>query len=94
MSSSFDGVTRLSQNEFKALFADGEYAYTNDRTYELTAEAARQYLGDDGTQVGIYGGDTPFTDVPTNPQITSRQIATKTDNDGKLSVKITVEAQK
>lgn len=83
-----------SNDNFKALFADGEYTYTNDRTYELTAEAAQQYLGDDGTQVGIYGGDTPFSDVPTNPQITSRQIATKTDNDGRLSVKITVEAQK
>lgn len=86
--------TLLSATDFKALFADGEFAYTDERSYELTAAAAQQYLGDDGTQVGIYGGDTPFTDVPSNPQITSRQIATKTDNDSKLSVKITVEAQK
>lgn len=89
-----NGLVQLNNSDFNALFADGEFAYTDERTYELTAAAAQHYLGDDGTQVGIYGGDTPFTDVPTNPQITSRQIATKTDNDGKLSVKITVEAQK
>lgn len=62
--------------------------------FRLTDEAAAQYLGRDGTQIGIYGGDTPFTDVPSNPQIVSKQIATQSDANGKLSVKITVEAQK
>lgn len=88
-----DGNYFLSETELKNLFADGELAYTDERTYELTSAAAQQYLGNDGTQVGIYGSDTPFTNIPTNPQITSREVATKTDADGKLSVKIVVEAQ-
>ena len=67
--------------------------YNDNKTYELTEEARTTFLGTDGTQVGIYGGDTPFTDVPTNPQITSKNIATKSTPDGKLNVSIKVEAQ-
>lgn len=60
---------------------------------KLKADAATKYIGIDGTQVGIYGGTTPFTDIPSNPQIKSKEIAAQTDENGKLSVKITVEAQ-
>ena len=60
---------------------------------KLKADAATKYIGTDGTQVGIYGGTTPFTDIPSNPQIKSKEIAAQTDENGKLSVKITVEAQ-
>jgi len=68
-------------------------AYDDNKTYELTPEAAAAFLGTDGTQVGIYGGDTPFASVPTNPQITQKNIATKSTPDGKLNVSIKVEAQ-
>lgn len=60
---------------------------------KLKADAATKYIGTDGTQVGIYGGTTPFTDIPSNPQIKNKEIAAQTDENGKLSVKITVEAQ-
>ncbi len=70
--------------------ADG---YRNE-TYQLTPEAKVTYLGTDGTQVGIYGGPTPFTNVPTNPQITAKSIDSQSSADGKLRVSITVEAQK
>ena len=59
--------------------------------YVLTPESQTNFLGLDGTQVGIYGGDTPFTDIPTNPQITKRKIDAKSSLDGKLKVNITVE---
>lgn len=62
-------------------------------TYELTEEAKSTYLGTDGTQVGIYGGDSPFSDIPTNPRITKKEIASKSTADGKLKVNLTVEAQ-
>jgi hypothetical protein len=67
--------------------------YDDLETYELTPEAAATFLGTGGTQVGIYGGETPFTSVPSNPQITSKSIATKSTPEGKLNVSITVEAQ-
>lgn len=50
-------------------------------------------LSSDGTEIGIHGGTSPFTTVPSNPQIVSKEIAGETDADGKLAVKLTVEAQ-
>jgi len=53
------------------------------------------YLGTDGTQVGIYGGSQPFKDngLPSNPQITQKNIGKQTDADGNLQIDITVKAQ-
>lgn len=68
-------------------------SYDDSKTYELTPSAQATFLGTDGTQVGIYGGETPFTNVPSNPQILSKNIATKSTPDGKLNVSIKVEAQ-
>lgn len=59
-------------------------------TYELTDEAAATYLGDDGTQVGIYGGSMPFTPTPSIPQVKKFVVKSTTDN-GKLKVNIDVE---
>lgn len=82
--------TSLSISDFRNLFVGGNYGM--DGNVKLTDEAAAQYLGYDGTQVGVYGGEIGFTDVPSNPQILSKNIATKSE-DGKLSIKISVEAQ-
>lgn len=82
-------VKNNSDSEYLALF-DGTLAWSG--TVKLTDEAAAKYLGSDGTQVGVYGGEIGFTDVPSNPQILSKNIATKSE-DGKLSIKISVEAQ-
>lgn len=59
-------------------------------TYELTETAAATYLGNDGTQVGIYGGSYPFDPTPTNPQIKTFTVSNTTDG-GTLKVKINVE---
>lgn len=83
-------------NEDLHLFADSDMRqieYDDNCNYVLNEQAAAKYIGTDGTQVGIYGGATPFTSVTSLPQIVSKQIATETSTDGKLSVKITVEAQ-
>ena len=50
------------------------------------------YLGTDGTIVGIYGGDTPFTLEPSVPKVTSSNL--DLDNENKvLNVKLTVSPQ-
>ena len=59
-------------------------------TFELTETAAATYLGDDGTQVGIYGGTNPFNPTPTNPQVKKFTVNSTTDGD-QLKVKINVE---
>lgn len=58
-------------------------------TYQLQSKG---YLGTDGTVVGIYGGDTPYTLVPSVPKVTSSDL--KLDNEKKeLKVKLTVTPQ-
>jgi hypothetical protein len=87
-------VEYIVHDEYKALFANGEARYYNDDyDYRLTDEAAAMYLGGDGTQVGIYGSEIPFNDVPTNPQVTFKNISPRSNANGKLSVRVTVEAQ-
>jgi hypothetical protein len=49
----------------------------------------------DGTNVGLYGGSEPAkpTGIPSNPHITSKTIATSTDENSMLNVNISVESQ-
>ena len=49
-------------------------------------------LGDDGTPIGITGG-SGFSPYPSIPRITSKQIDSKTNSEGKLNVKITVSTE-
>lgn len=53
------------------------------------------YLGNDGTQVGIYGTALPFkqSGCPTNPHIAYKSIAPGTDANGNLQINIKVVAQ-
>ena len=75
------------------------YAVTVPDTYikdvynfDLTDSATTTYLGTDGTQVGVYGGNLPYDENPTIPQITKCNVASKSTADGKLSVDIEVKA--
>lgn len=61
-------------------------------TFELTDEAKTKYLGTDGTQIGLYGGNLIYNENPTTPQITKCNVAAKSTADGKLSVDIEVKA--
>ncbi|MBR1664845.1 MAG: hypothetical protein IJ699_01275 [Bacteroidaceae bacterium] len=66
--------------------------YSDAENFELTDTAKSNYLGDDGKEVGIYGGNLPYTPNPTNPKITKFNVASKSTADGKLSVDIEVKA--
>ena len=76
--------TDLSSEEYDALFV-GDF-------YKLTDEAKALYLGSDGKEVGIYGGNFPYEVRIPCPQITKCNVAAKTTADGKLSVDIEVRA--
>lgn len=78
-------------NVFKT-WTGGSIADFRSERLELTDEAKAKYLGNDGTQVGIYGGSIPFEARPSNPQITKLNVASKSTADGKLSVDIEVKA--
>jgi hypothetical protein len=64
--------------------------------YHLTATAAQSYLGTDGTQVGVYGGRTPWKDgsLPFNPHISTFNADAQTDNVGRLRIRATINAQR
>jgi hypothetical protein len=59
-------------------------------SYKLTDEAAAKYLGTDGTQVGMYGGASPFSPIPNYPRIKKFNVASQPTADGKLDVEIQV----
>ncbi|NLA25188.1 MAG: hypothetical protein GX879_09510 [Bacteroidales bacterium] len=54
-----------------------------------------EYIGNDGTQIGLYGGLYPFKAgaVPSNPHFINSYIGNHTTNDGMLNIDIKVSAQ-
>jgi hypothetical protein len=62
--------------------------------FHLTATALG-FLGDDGSQVGIYGGIFPYKEgaVPITPHISVKNIANTSNNQGKIEVEIEVHSQ-
>lgn len=76
-------------NVFKSITSVDNLSSIN-ATFELTETAAATYLGDDGTQVGIYGGTNPFNPTPSNPQVKKFTVNSTTEGD-QLKVKINVE---
>ena len=86
-------VEGSGKDAFTPIFKTLELLKTNPaftETYELTETAAATYLGDDGTQVGIYGGVTPYNPTPTNPQIKKFTVNSTTEGE-QLKVRINVE---
>lgn len=60
--------------------------------YQLSEEAKAKYLGTDGKEVGLYGGQYPYDLTPSYPQITKLNVAKQATADNKLSVEIEVSA--
>lgn len=85
----FSSTLEAHNNKF---VPEGMEVFKEGTFYQLTDEA-KQYLGDDDKEVGIYGGSLPFDPTPTNPQIVKFNVAPKTTADGKLSIDIEVNAK-
>lgn len=66
--------------------------YDDSKDYKLTDQNRDVLKATDGGEIGIYGGSLPYSAVPTNPQITKFNVASKTTADGKLSVDIEVKS--
>lgn len=65
----------------------------NDAENYFELKYPEEYIGTDGTQVGLYGGPYPYNPTPTIPQIKESNIDTTVGADGILKVSVTVEAQ-
>lgn len=86
------GVLLYTTKNVSDVFKNWTGIYSDAQSFELKDEAKTMYLGDDGKELGIYGGNLPFTPNPTNPKITKFNVASKSTADGKLSVDIEVKA--
>ena len=93
-----NGADNLSNLTVNATFEDVNetmirFLYTND--YNLRNASPGKGAGLDGTDIGIFGGAFPFKvgSTPRNPHISEKDIPFNLTTDGKLPVKITVEAQ-
>lgn len=78
---------------FNAVFKTFTGGYSANTTFELLDEVAATRLGDDGTQIGVYGGIMPFDPKVRNPLIKKCNVAKKSTVDGKLAVDIEVVSE-
>lgn len=85
-----------NQTNLRVPTSDERFAYlrgyNDSKDYKLTDENRDVLKATDGGEIGIYGGSLPYSVIPTNPQITKFNVASKTTADGKLSVDIEVKS--
>ena len=80
----------ISYNSYEEVFEDFIGDFSFNETYFLKDEIITGFLGDDGTQVGIYGGLLPYSNRPSYMLLKRCNVANKSTIDGKLSVDIEV----
>lgn len=93
------GVSAITNNDYLGVAQNNIFinqtgnAFDYSHDYNLQSPAV--YLGNDGAEVGIYGGLSPFKAgaKPINPHIQSKNISNQTNSTGQLQIEIQVEAQ-
>lgn len=92
-SSLFEGQTAsncMEVNNYEDVFETFTGTVSYDNIYQLKEEIASSFLGNDGTEVGIYGGMMPYNPRPAYMVIKRCNVAPRSTVDGKLSVDIEV----
>jgi hypothetical protein len=88
------GVDNSTYTESIAdIFKTYTSGYTDGETFELNDNIKSLYPGTDGTQIGMQGGNYPFTTTVQYPIITKFQPEATTDKDGKLSINLEVDGE-
>ena len=86
-----DGSIGSSSSQTNCYFVNNSYGACDDSTLESNYDLSN-YRGTDGTEVGVYGGSTPFTLDPQVAKVTESTFTVDTTNK-KLSVKLKVAAK-
>lgn len=87
----FDGQTVqnvMEVNSYEDVFETFTGEVTNDNIYQLKEDIATTFLGNDGTEVGIYGGMMPYRTRPNYMIIKNCNVAGRTTEDNKLGVEM------
>ena len=80
--------------KFAGIFANGlSNLNWNGAENHFALKYPAEYVGTDGTEVGLYGGPYPYNPTPTTPQIKESSIDATVAEGGTLKVSVTVEAQ-
>lgn len=89
------GANSTDLNNYKGIDIATVFVDLAGSDFHLLPDASTTYLGDDGTEVGLYGGPLPFKEgaIPVNPHISFKSIQTTSDSNGFLNISFTVEAQ-
>jgi hypothetical protein len=95
------GATPIDVSNYKDISMDVVFEevpavpFVFQDNYHLLTTAAEIYLGEDLSQVGVYGGLFPLKEgfVPQNPHINYKNISAGTDENGLLNIQINVNAQ-
>lgn len=83
---------KITNNTNRIFPAETKYLKEETTTYELLDELKTTWLGTDGTQVGMHGGNRPFDPETTTPKIKKFDVSSKTSADGKLSINLEIDA--
>ena len=87
----YDGSIGSSSSKTNCYFISEYDGACDQNTLESRVDLS-EYLGTDGTQVGVYGGTTPFTLDPQVAKVTESTFTVDTDAK-KLTVKLKVAAK-
>lgn len=87
----FEGSSNdwLNVKDNSNIFTDqNNSAYSDTRTFQLSDEAKATYIGNDGTEVGVNGGNYPWNKTPHTPLVTNLKVTTDGTN-----LKVTYNAE-
>lgn len=77
--------------------ADVFVTYTNSpeegESFELTDAAKEAYIGTDGTQIGMQGGNYPYTTTVQYPVVTKFNADAQTNKEGILNIEVEVDGK-
>ncbi|MDD2411597.1 MAG: hypothetical protein RBS19_01665 [Bacteroidales bacterium] len=87
-------ISNYTNVDQASIFVD-QSGHSFDYAHSYHLQNPETYLGTDGTEIGIYGGNFPYKEgaVPSNPHFQLNNIAPTTDGNGDLNIQIQVEAQ-
>lgn len=83
-------TSNMEVNDYSDVFETFNGTVSFDENYNLKDEIINTFLGNDGSQVGIYGGMMPYNPRPSYMKIKRCNVASRSTIDGKLSVDIEI----
>lgn len=93
----FNNLVSGGNNKTVATAAEIFTTYTNSwkegETFELTGAAKEAYIGTDGTQIGMQGGNYPYTTTVQYPVVTKFNADAQTNKAGMLNVEVEVDGK-